>query len=61
MLQKASRYRALNEALYYFAAPVIAVFIFIVHVMIGGVLSPKIVYSTLTLMGIVQFILTKNL
>ena len=61
MIQKASKYRALNEALYFFSASVISVFIFIVHVMSGGSLSPKIVYSTLTLMGIVQFIITKNL
>jgi ATP-binding cassette subfamily C (CFTR/MRP) protein 4 len=34
---------------------------FIIHVVAGGTLSPKIVYTTLTLMSIVQFIITKHI
>ena len=60
MIQTASRYKALNEAIYFYSASVVSVFIFTIHVALGGVLTPKNVYTTLTLMGIVQFILTKS-
>lgn len=57
----ASRLKAMNEAIYYFSAPVISVCMFIIHVVAGATLSPKIVYTTLTLMSIVQFIVTKHI
>ena len=57
----ASRLKAMNEAIYYFSAPVISVCMFIIHVVAGATLSPKIVYTTLTLMSIVQFIITKHI
>ncbi len=60
-LQTTSRLKALNEAIYYFSSAVVATFIFCVHVAIGGVLSPEIVYTTLTLLGILQFTLTKHI
>ncbi len=61
MIQKASRFRGLNEALYFFSAPVVSVFMFVVHVSFGGTLTPRNVFTTLTLMGIIQFLLTKHL
>ncbi|KAL7548136.1 hypothetical protein ACHAWF_011427 [Thalassiosira exigua] len=60
LLYKASSYKALNEALYYFASLVVSVFIFLVHVASGGELSPKIVFSAMTLNTILQYMLTKN-
>ena len=60
VIQAAARFKALNEAIFFFSAPAVSIFIFVIHVASGGVLSPKAVYTTLTLMGIVQFILTKH-
>ena len=61
VLLKASQFRALNESFYFFSATVISVFIFIIDVLIGGILTPRKIFTTLTLMSIIQFILTKNL
>lgn len=60
-LQKASFFRAMNEALFYFTSLAVSVFIFALHVMLGGSLSPKNVFTIMTLFNIVQFILTKHL
>lgn len=60
-LQTTSRLKAVNEAIYYFSSAVVATFIFCVHVAIGGILTPEIVYTTLTLLGILQFTLTKHI
>jgi len=59
-LLRASRFKALNEALFYFTSLAVSVFIFTVHVLMGGELTPKNVFTTMTLMSIVQFILTKH-
>jgi ATP-binding cassette subfamily C (CFTR/MRP) protein 4 len=60
-LQTTSRLKALNEAIYYFSNAVVATFIFSIHVALGGTLTPEIVYTTLTLLGILQFTLTKHI
>lgn len=60
-LQKASVFRALNEALFYFTSLAVSVFIFALHVLLGGTLTPKNVFTTMTLLNIVQFILAKHL
>ena len=58
-LRTTSSLKALNEAIYYCSSGVVAVFIFCIHVAIGGSLTPEIVYSTLTLLGMLQFSVTK--
>jgi ATP-binding cassette, subfamily C (CFTR/MRP), member 4 len=58
-LRTTSSLKALNEAIYYCSSGVVAVFIFSIHVAIGGTLTPEIVYSTLTLLGMLQFSVTK--
>jgi ATP-binding cassette subfamily C (CFTR/MRP) protein 4 len=59
-LQNASRFKALNEACYYFTSLAVSVFIFTVHILMGGSLTPRNVFTTMTLLNIVQFTLTKH-
>ena len=56
---RSCRYKALNESLYFFSSLVVSVVIFTVHVLNGGVLTPGDVYSTLTLVNILQYTMTK--
>ena len=60
LLQRASVFKASNEALFYFTSLAVSVFIFTIHVSLGGILTPKNVFTTMTLLNIVQFILTKH-
>lgn len=60
-LLAASRYKALNDAIYYFSSVVVAVFIFTVHVLMGGTLNPRSVYTTLALLNILHLSLTKQI
>jgi ATP-binding cassette, subfamily C (CFTR/MRP), member 4 len=60
-LQTTSRLKALNEAIYYCSSAVVAAFIFCIHVVVGGTLTPEIVYTTLTLLSILQFTLVKHM
>ena len=59
-LQRASRYKALNESIFYVGGLSVSVFIFAIHEVLGGELTPKNVFTTMTLLNIVQFILTKH-
>lgn len=59
-IQKAGRYKALNEAIFFSASISISVFIFSIYDAMGGELTPKKAFSTMTLLNIVQFILTKH-
>lgn len=58
-IQTASRYRALNEAIYFATNISVAVVIFIVHVLNGNELTPRDVFTTMTLINVVQFTMTK--
>jgi len=60
-IQKANRLKAMNESLFFAANVVISITTFLVHVATGGVLSPRVVYTTLTLINILQIELTKHL
>lgn len=60
-LQAASRFKALNDAIYYFSSIVVAVFIFTAHVLMGGHLSPRSVYTTLALLNILHISITKQI
>ena len=59
-IQKAGRYKALNEAIFYIGSISVSVFIFSIYDALGGELTPKKAFSTMTLLNIVQFILTKR-
>jgi ATP-binding cassette subfamily C (CFTR/MRP) protein 4 len=60
-LQCASRYKALNETIYYVASLTVAVCIFTVHVLSGGTLTARNVFTTLSLLNILQFTITKHI
>ena len=61
-LQKAAKYRAINDAMYYFSSVVISLFVFVLKVVVfDEQLTPKTVFATLTLMNNVQFTLTKHM
>lgn len=62
-LKKASGlYKAWNEAVYYFSSVVVAVVIFAVHVgVLGGTLTPRIVYTCLSLLNILHMSLSKQI
>jgi ATP-binding cassette subfamily C (CFTR/MRP) protein 4 len=59
-IQQANRLRALNEGIYFCSSVVMSVVIFTVHVAIGGVLTPRNVFTTMTLINVVQFELMKH-
>lgn len=59
-IQQASRLRGLNEAVYFACSIVMYVVIFIVDIKTGGVLTPRKVFSTMTLINVVQFELMKH-
>jgi ATP-binding cassette, subfamily C (CFTR/MRP), member 1 len=58
-IQRASRYRALNEAIFFATNISVAIVIFVVHVLTGHHLTPRDVFTTLTLINLVQFTMTK--
>jgi len=61
-LQAASFYKALNDAIYYFSSIVVAVAIFMVQVfLLEEPLTPRNVYTTLTLLNILHLTLTKQI
>jgi ABC-type multidrug transport system fused ATPase/permease subunit len=59
VIRTASRYRALNEAIFFATSVSVAIVIFIVHVLSGNVLTPHNVFTTFALINIVQFTMTK--
>ena len=59
-IQKANRLKALNEAIYFAVNIVIPIIIFIVHVNIGGELNPRMVFTTMSLINILQLEVAKH-
>ena len=59
MVQAASRYRAMNEAIFYATNVSVAIVVFVVHVLTGHELTTHDVFTTLTLINVVQFTMTK--
>lgn len=59
MVQAASRYRAMNEAIFYATNISVAIVVFVVHVLTGHELTTHDVFVTLTLINVVQFTMTK--
>lgn len=60
-IEKVNRYRALNEAIFYFCNVATSVVIFLIHVLSGGVLTPRTVFTTMVLVNIAQMEITKHL
>ena len=58
-IQKSNILKALNEAVYFVSNIIMGVMIFLTHVWVGGVLSPRTVFTTMTIINIVQKIMTK--
>jgi ATP-binding cassette subfamily C (CFTR/MRP) protein 4 len=58
-VQKAARLRAWNEVVFFLCNSLVSLIIFCVHVAIGGTLSPRNVFTTMSLINVVQFTLTK--
>jgi ATP-binding cassette subfamily C (CFTR/MRP) protein 4 len=58
-IQTASRYRALNDAIFFATNVSVAIVIFVVHVLTGNELTARDVFTTLTLINLVQFTMTK--
>ena len=57
---QANRLKALNEALFFCANVVISVVIFVVYVAMGETLTPRDVFTTFTLVNIIQIEMTKH-
>jgi ABC-type transport system involved in cytochrome bd biosynthesis fused ATPase/permease subunit len=59
-ISQANRLKALNEALFFCSNVVISVVIFLVHVGSGKGLTPRDVFTTYTLINIIQIEMTKH-
>lgn len=59
-ITKANRLKAWNEALFYATNIVVSIVIFLVHVAIGGVLTPRAVFTVYTLVNVLQLEMTKH-
>jgi ABC-type multidrug transport system fused ATPase/permease subunit len=59
-IQRANRLKAWNEALFFSANVVISLVIFLVHVFIGGALTPGNVFTVFTLINVLQLEMTKH-
>jgi hypothetical protein len=60
-IERVNRYRALNEAIFYFCNVLTSVVIFLIHIASGGLLTPRTVFTTMVLINIAQLELTKHL
>ena len=60
-IQRANRLKALNEAVFFSANVFVSIVIFLVHVAMGGMLTPRNVYTTMVLINVLQIELTKHL
>jgi ATP-binding cassette, subfamily C (CFTR/MRP), member 4 len=60
-ISKANRLKAWNEALFFSANVVISIVIFLVHVAMGETLTPRNVFTVMSLINIVQLEMTKHL
>lgn len=59
-ISKANRLKALNEAIYFSVNVVVPIVIFLVHVNSGGVLNPRVVFTTMSFINILQLEVTKH-
>jgi len=59
-IAQANRLKAWNEALFFAANIVISLVIFLVHVFIGGTLTPRDVFTVFALINVLQLEMTKH-
>jgi ATP-binding cassette subfamily C (CFTR/MRP) protein 4 len=59
-IANANRLKAWNEALFFGSNIVISLVIFLVHVFIGGALTPRDVFTVFTLINVLQLEMTKH-
>lgn len=59
-ISKANRLKGWNETLFFSANVVISLTIFLVHVAIGGTLTPRAVFTVFTLINVLQLEMTKH-
>jgi len=58
-IRESNRLKALIEICFTVTTCIVPIMIFVVHILMGGILSPKIVFTTFTLSSVVQFSLVK--
>ena len=59
-IEKANRLKALNEALYFSSNVVISLVIFAVQVSMGNALTPRNVFTVMSLINVTQLEMTKH-
>jgi ATP-binding cassette subfamily C (CFTR/MRP) protein 4 len=59
-ISKANQLKAWNETLFFAANVVISLVIFLVHIAIGGTLTPRDVFTVFALINILQLEMTKH-
>jgi ATP-binding cassette subfamily C (CFTR/MRP) protein 4 len=59
-IQKSNRLKSANEAIFFASNVIISLVIFLVHVLIGGTLTPRDVFTVFTLVNILQLGMTKH-
>lgn len=59
-IEKANRLKAWNETLFFSANVVISIVIFLVHIAMGETLTPRNVFTVMSLINIVQLEMTKH-
>jgi ATP-binding cassette, subfamily C (CFTR/MRP), member 4 len=60
LIEKANQLKSWNETLFFSANVVISITIFMTHIAVGGTLSPRNVFTVMTLVNIVQLEMTKH-
>ena len=60
-IRRANQLKAWNEALFFSSNVVISIVIFMVHVATGGVLTPRNVFTVMSLVNVLQLEMTKHL
>ena len=59
-IERVNSYRVLNEAIFFVVNVTTSFCIFVIHVMAGGVLTPKNVFTTMVLINVAQMEITKH-
>ena len=59
-IERVNSYRVLNEAIFFVVNVTTSFCIFVIHVLAGGVLTPKNVFTTMVLINVAQMEITKH-
>ena len=60
-IERVNSYRVLNEAIFFVCNVTTSFCVFVIHVMNGGVLTPRTVFTTMVLINVAQMEITKHL